>query len=61
MADIEMIAATLAASVTPRADFYQERDLRSSVERSARFAVNVYEAILAELVKREGSGSTPTS
>ena len=61
MADIELIAATLAASVTPRADFYHERDLRNSTERSAVFVVNVYHAILAELAKREASGRTPTS
>ena len=59
MADKEMIAAVLAASVSPRADFYHERDLRNSVERSSRFAVDVYEAILAELLKREASGTTP--
>jgi len=35
MADKEMIAAVLAASVSPRADFYHERDLRNSVERSS--------------------------
>jgi hypothetical protein len=61
MADREMIAATLAASVAPRADFYNQRDLRNSIERTASFAVDVYEAILAELAKRDASGRRPAS
>jgi hypothetical protein len=42
VADREMITATLAASVAPRADFYNQRDLRNSPERTASFAVDVY-------------------
>ena len=59
MADREMIAATLATSVAPRADFYNQRDLRNPTDRIASFVVDMYESILAELVKRETSGRKP--
>jgi hypothetical protein len=57
MADKEMIAATLAAAALSPIDFSRSTDQKALVAHEAAIAVNVYEAILAELEKRQASGS----
>ena len=54
MADREMIAATLAAGVlAPEVLRFNVEDMDAERRRIARHAVDVYQAIVAELARRK--------
>jgi hypothetical protein len=59
MADKEMVAATLAAGALGPISYANPVDVKIALSRVAAHVVSVYQAILAELEKREASEELP--